>query len=1295
MSGSHRNLYNVTSKHVDITDTSTVRNTLLYPIAKSFLETFPQHYDIIRTYEHSIESIADIIGKDCVVDEQITIDDLTFAQFRLRIVNVRIYPPDTTEAATHSNFGYIPTPNIALATGSHYTVVIIGDVEYSYTIRHVSNQSHTYLDYVEALSNSSPGTTYSFTIPNGYIVNVPIPIGSRWCTLTHYDLSTLIKSGEEMKSMYGYFVIDGHLRHIVPIYKKPFNKPIVTKADVSGQISRTDVLYTKGYEYENSYYVIGVMVTPKSAHTGRLGATVCPPDFGFSLQLNDKRMNNESAYDVAKRTHKFTNFVPIKYLFTAFGCTTDEAMLQYICPQMNDFGLINAISYACLQGHMHREAARNANIPIKTNSNYLIYEEPLTPFVAKYIIGNIILNDHTKQMLLDRSNKDEMTYRSLIVSTVDSIFDERFMPGVGDRELGSKVDRNVAICVELGVIVSKLYLVGYGLEQPQDKTSLTNRRVRNGQQMSREFKAFHGARIRELVTEVRNVFQENRDHGQINTILLGRIKKRFESMSGDQSRSLINSFKGTSKERSKMRTETITCKNQAFVWNHIREIVISSELKVTGTTVSWDHRTVNQTEMFFICPTQTPEAGMQTGRFKTPTLYTYVTLSTSGKDLIAFIQSNRDYIPTLSSVRDPESYFVIRMNGSILGYVKEYEPVESMYESLMEARSSGKVEVDASVVLNRYRGELDVWCDTGRLVSPFVIVKGCFDVDVTADKGGKDAAFTRMKGTCQPKQAFVDWLYRCSTEVGVFYDGIRQRFIELLDPEMAVNNAVIAPSLKEFYERPTMYTHVALPNHLHGIIASLVPALNLNAGVRAAYSTNHVKQAIGPTMRYPMLKYVNDNNILIAPQIPLVRPCTYDYLHMNETPCGQNVIVAFMQFKYNQEDAVILNQTSVEHGLLKIDSITTRERDSTQNGDEFCVPPPGTTLTGNPDSYAKIDVATALPKNVGDLFYTNDCLIASVRKKTEGVSDTSVRNDKLDGRYPLSANPRPLRYIVKNKIHGENTKMKMAVFGQYRVPIAGDKFNSEHAQKGTCGRIMPPELLPYTTNGVRPDIIFNPPSIFKRKTYGQVYLAMMAKLSALLGCPVDCTPYHTVRDDEDVCRMMKQLGLDDAGYETMYDPVTGRPYKSRIFFGNHYWERQSHLVEQKINVRNGGHREATTNQPKKGRKVNGGQVIDVMSFNAHVASGITEIVRDSRLNQGSKIRVSFCKRCYSMMGYLHAQKNKWECSRCGEHADIVVKEVPPASVLLNHILNGLHVAIDYFDSYDEGDVEKALPLKRV
>ena len=38
------------------------RNTLLYPFAKAFLEKFPQHRDIIATYENSVESIADIVG---------------------------------------------------------------------------------------------------------------------------------------------------------------------------------------------------------------------------------------------------------------------------------------------------------------------------------------------------------------------------------------------------------------------------------------------------------------------------------------------------------------------------------------------------------------------------------------------------------------------------------------------------------------------------------------------------------------------------------------------------------------------------------------------------------------------------------------------------------------------------------------------------------------------------------------------------------------------------------------------------------------------------------------------------------------------------------------------------------------------------------------------------------------------------------------------------------------------------------------------------------------------------------
>ena len=1263
------------------------KNTLLYPIAKAFLETYPQYYDIIRTYENSIDSIADIVGKDSVLNTYITMDESTFVNFKCFIDNVRIYSPDSLEAATYSNFGYVPTPNIALATRGIYSAVLIGDINYTYTIYHKQNKFNSYLDLVSSVQDTNySNNAYSSKILNGYIVNIPIPIGCKWCSLNHYDPLTLIKSGEEMKEMYGYFVIEGLIRHIIPVYKKPFNKPIIIKNNYEDQLSRTEVIYTKGYEYESSYYMIGAMVVPKTAHTGRSGNTVSPPDFGFSLQFNHPTMYSESNY-TGKRSHKLFNFVPIKFLFCAFGCLTDEEMIRYICPQMNDFGLINTITNACLQGYKHREALKNAQISLVSDPNYIIYEEPLTEYTAKYIIATIILSDKTKEELLEKCNRNLDDFKVLMVQTVTLIFNERFMPGIGDPETGSKVNRNTAVCVELGMIIQKLYSVGYGLEASQDKTSLTNRRIRNGQQLSREFKAFHTVRLREIQAEVKKVFQERKDPGQINSVLASRMQTMAKNISIDQSRSLINAFKGTSKEQSKLRTDTMVnkIKNQAFVWNHTREIVITSELSQHSSDVTWEHRTVHQSGMYFICPTQTPEAGANTGRYITPTLYTYITLYTKGMNVVNIIQSQKEYKSSMKDVEHPDEMFVIRMNGSVMGYIPEFEPVEQLYAELMDKRADGTIEVDTTIILDRQLGVLNIWTDAGRIVSPFVIVNNCFKITNLTSKQG-----FQLSGEIEIKPEFTKWLSECSVDIGKFNDGIKMKFIEFLDPEMAINNAVIAPSMKEFYKKPTIYTHIALPNHLHGIIAGLVPAVNTNTGVRASYLTNHVKQAIGPVLKYPQLKYVDDNNILIAPQIPLVRPCTFDYLHMNEKPYGQNVIVAFMQFKYNQEDAIILNQASVESGFLKIDSITTKSYRIDKNDEEFRVPPTGTTLYGNPDSYTKIDPSTSLPRTIGEEFYTNDCILAKINKTQDGISDTSILNDKPDGKYPVSANPRPLRCVVRNKIHGDNKIMKMVTFGQYRVPIVGDKFNTEHAQKGTCGRIMPPELLPYSTNGVRPDVIFNPPAIFKRKTYGQIYLPVLAKLAALLGCPIDCTPYHTMRTTEEVCELLKSLGLSDAGFETMYDSITGRPYKSRIFFANHYWERQSHLVEQKLNVRNGGSRDPITGQPTKGRKHGGGQSIERMSFDAHVASGICETVRDLHLNQGSKIKIGICNRCHSTMGYLNGEKNVWTCPRCGDHPDIIVREVPPASALLTHIFNGLHIAIDYFDHLDQGDIQKEL-----
>jgi DNA-directed RNA polymerase II subunit RPB2 len=209
-------------------------------------------------------------------------------------------------------------------------------------------------------------------------------------------------------------------------------------------------------------------------------------------------------------------------------------------------------------------------------------------------------------------------------------------------------------------------------------------------------------------------------------------------------------------------------------------------------------------------------------------------------------------------------------------------------------------------------------------------------------------------------------------------------------------------------------------------------------------------------------------------------------------------------------------------------------------------------------------------------------------------------------------------YVYNNSEGLKTCKLRLR---KVKRPELGDKMASCHGQKGVVGMILPPENMPFTKDGIIPDIIVNPHAFPSRMTIGHLLECILAKACVMEGMMIDATPFNNYDYSPIYETLETKYGMERYGNELMYNGRTGEQIHTEIFFGPTYYQRLKHMVSDKINYRTTGPVTATTRQPTKGRGNNGGLRIGEMERDSVLSHGMSAFLKESLMERSDKYSI--------------------------------------------------------------------------
>lgn len=830
--------------------------------------------------------------------------------------------------------------------------------------------------------------------------------------------------------------------------------------------------------------------------------------------------------------------------------------------------------FACLGLTSDREIYDTvlAGVPDKDR---LAYDDIFTQLVISHQ-ALLKIKEKTDLELLEEKTKRK--YKSEVIENIY----ELLFPHVE----GADVFRRKAYL--LGQMLRMALDVTLGRKEPSDRDNIQFKRfIPSGGLMFQEFRRIYRVVAQEMLLKMDQRIQYERKTYE-GTNLVKLIERETIKSFWKPYRMLnefSKSFKGQWGGRDGVAQEL----------NRLSYVGYLSQLRRTILQISPDMNTAPPRRLYasqfgLTCPVDSPD-GSGVGHIKSLAILARVSTAFPSDVINALIFSNpmvRRIENVLPGTWVP-SWTPIYINSDLVGVC--LTNTEALHTLLVTARRNGQIQSDVSLGWNKLGNIYTIACDSGRPVRPLY----------------------REGVSREQVLAATSW----------------SELMKLMDFVDAQESDVSRFSLEPF--------HPAFRSEIHmsfcmSPIANLVPFLDHNPATRNDFAIAQQKQACSWYHTNYNKRFDTIASITTNPQKPLCH--TWFYREMMGSggcmPYGENALVAFTMYGgHNQEDSMILNQTSLKRGMFR-----TAYFHSYDIQEEMIDPASMTqTVFGNPLVNAKYE-AVKRKEDVNYEMLDGDGII----KLNSIINDKTVLVGMLSPIKDSEGNETGFRDVSELPKRGQHGRvdaiyhyaMSGGIRGvkirivEERSPQPGDKMASRHSQKGTVGQLVPESDMPFTSKGVRPDIIFNPHGIPTRMTVGQFLESTSSKVGLQLGSFIDATGFTVSNRIADLKEAMVARGFEPYGHETLYNGMTGEMMEADIFMGPIYYQRLKHMVEDKINYRATGPRTLLTHQPLHGRSKGGGLAVGEMERDGMVAHGISKFLHESFMDRsdGTQIQIN-------------------------------------------------------------------------